>query len=200
MGRGWWVCGKRCKVQGRGRGEWRWPPHGDDDAARQAPEPGPGLAAPALPCCVNNQALLCYAPHRWAGLHALLPLCCTPCPSAAHRALSSPEWAVPSCTPPCCSPSCSILPPSYSSRCSLNRNECRLNPKVSDKQTSNGMSRVKLTFEYLRIYAEAKVIITTRLHCGVPAAAMGVPVILVSAVPTACGGWGGELPNMLLSD
>ena len=87
-----------------------------------------------------------------------------------------------------------LLPPA------VNRNKCRLNPKVFGKQTSNGMFRVELTFEYLRIYAEARVIITTRLHCGVPAAAMGVPVILVSAVPTACGGWGGELPNMLLSD
>ncbi|EFN51488.1 hypothetical protein CHLNCDRAFT_140126 [Chlorella variabilis] len=37
----------------------------------------------------------------------------------------------------------------------------------------------KAASAYLRRYAEAKLIITTRLHCGVPAAGMGVPVILV---------------------
>jgi exopolysaccharide biosynthesis predicted pyruvyltransferase EpsI len=61
------------------------------------------------------------------------------------------------------------------------KKECTINPKVHDPRTYNSKFRIQLVFEYLRRYAEAKVLITTRLHAGVPAAGMGVPVILVSS-------------------
>ena len=66
-----------------------------------------------------------------------------------------------------------LLPPA------INRKACRMAAKLYDNRTMDGMFRVGHAFDHLTRYARAGVVITTRLHCGVPAAAMGIPVILV---------------------